>query len=690
MLATMPRSVLKNQNVQGKPCPPGYNNKRDGCIEGDQGHAREHEPEAKLKPQGPMSLGDAHKAKDKLREDKRVFKLPDGTLIRASDIRVKDDLSGTPKFVVVLRQNAHDSNSSLVGKFVDVPAKWVQDWANSSPAAKPKDKPKPISPLENVADRNKPYLPGSVGPKEGLGDRARVDEAKPSKPASKVPTKPKPGSTKKPKEKPKPKANMPAPEVRNSEGYAAKAFDGIQVDPDLLKIAMSGKEKIEAKPFSGVDGQKKYSPKFKRDPNTGKYLKGPDGKKIPVMQDVIGKDGKPTGARKQAREGQLLVDGKPIKLPHKISRKIAGWFRLDMKTREGNTINWTDLKVTDDPNADIWATAKGPVSNKNPKIVSKRLENPAFGHKNRVIKFAKTDEGLRRWHAYMLDQVNKDMASGHDSAVCARVMFDQGTRPGGSDTEKQYEHHWGKALTNKDVVIKPQKVKIGNKAGEIVKDKDGNVQHEVWLKVPNSKTGLEELVLVDKKPTKQEIINRVKSKQPLHDSQYWLRPFGASTMQGRHIIPTKGGGAKIAFIGKELVWQEHEVRDKGLAKALLEHKAKAGDDGPLFPNEEVYSYVKSLDGGIYTPKDLRTMRGTQEALDTMNKIKPPKTYDDYMAKRKQVGELGSKLLGNTPSIFLAKYGSPAVFESWKKSLPKKHRQQVEDWEEEQEAKELLT
>lgn len=703
---SFPRSILKGQDVHGKPCPPGYNNKRDGCTEGE-GHDQAQGKKPDAKPQArpnqnphpiakPLSRTDADKAVAKLRDDKRVFRMVSGELIRASDIRIKDDLSGQLKFVAVLRQNAHDPDSPLVGKFVDVPGKWVSDWANSADV---KSQPKPPKPQTDVAD-NKPHLPGSEAYEKPLDKPVLGDISDPSKkPVSNVlnPPKPQRGPSigvlpkKKPVHESKPAtAKLPnlskLPPVREDVGGAAnKAFNDTQVDRDLLEKALSGEEKLKARNLPLTESSKKYVPAIKRD-KEGKPILGANKKPEIKLVSEKDKNGKLTGKKVPGREGQILIDGKPVKLPHKMHSKISGFFRLDMPDGKGGKINWTDLKISTDPDADIWATAKGPKSNKNPKIVTKRLQNPEFGRKNRVLKFAKTDEGLRRFHAGMLSQVAKDMAGSGtraDRAACAHLMLTQGTRPGGSESEREYQHHWGKELTKQDVVVKKR---INKQTGKRVVSK-GVPQNDVYIKVPNTKTGEPELFRLNKKETAEEIQRRIKAKEPLHDSEYWTRPFGATTLQGRHIIKAKDG-VYLRFIGKELVYNNHKVEDLKFAEQLLKRKAAAGDDGDIFPmvKGKMGNYARTLDGGLYSPKDFRTMRGTQEALNMADTVKRPKTFEDFKKARMKVGELASPKLGNTPTVFLAKYGSPAVFGHWIAAMPKEERNKVEQWLETQESK----
>ena len=100
---------------------------------------------------------------------------------------------------------------------------------------------------------------------------------------------------------------------------------------------------------------------------------------------------------------------------------------------------------------------------------------------------------------------------------------------------------------------------------------------------------------------------------------------------------------------------------------LTDRKAKAGHTGKLFNTdyEHVSKYVAGLDGGKFTPKDLRTKRANLLALQHIAKTPAPKTPEAYKAAVMDVAQKVSGVLGNKPAQALESYISPAAFAAWK-------------------------
>ena len=112
---------------------------------------------------------------------------------------------------------------------------------------------------------------------------------------------------------------------------------------------------------------------------------------------------------------------------------------------------------------------------------------------------------------------------------------------------------------------------------------------------------------------------------------------------------------------------EIPVQDYSTAQELLKRKSKVGDSGKLFNVNEtdVLNFAHSLDGGGFKTKDFRTLLGTKTALKEVAARDKPKTEKEYKRAVKEVAEIVSQKLGNTPTIALQSYIDPTVFSKWR-------------------------
>ena len=150
------------------------------------------------------------------------------------------------------------------------------------------------------------------------------------------------------------------------------------------------------------------------------------------------------------------------------------------------------------------------------------------------------------------------------------------------------------------------------------------------------------------------------------DTQAKVRAYGATTLEGRHVVIGDDGRVSLQFIGKKGVALNLPVTDPDIARMLLERKAAAGDGGQLFGvnEKQLLDHVHSLDGGGFKTKDFRTLLGTRTAMQEVAKMPMPKNEKDYVKAVKAVASVVSKKLGNTPTVALQSYISPAVFGAW--------------------------
>lgn len=152
--------------------------------------------------------------------------------------------------------------------------------------------------------------------------------------------------------------------------------------------------------------------------------------------------------------------------------------------------------------------------------------------------------------------------------------------------------------------------------------------------------------------------------------------YGATTLLGKHATITKDG-VTFNFIGKESVPHTIYLKDKSLAADIARRKKKTGENGYLFDvtyhgKEGLLEYTKQLSKNKYTPKNFRTLRATQWALQEMKKYKQPKTKSAYAEYVKSVSGVVGKKLGHASNkgepwkMAFNEYINPRVFITWNK------------------------
>jgi DNA topoisomerase-1 len=154
------------------------------------------------------------------------------------------------------------------------------------------------------------------------------------------------------------------------------------------------------------------------------------------------------------------------------------------------------------------------------------------------------------------------------------------------------------------------------------------------------------------------------------DTHAKVKAYGATTLEGRHVNVDSKGDVSLKFVGKKGVNQDIPITDSKVASMLKAKAKQAGETGRLFSRvsgESLLAYIKKFDGGGFKTKDLRTYVGTNTAKDTIAGMAIPKNATQYKAAVRQVAEVVSKKLGNTPTIALQSYINPKVFIKWRKS-----------------------
>jgi DNA topoisomerase-1 len=149
------------------------------------------------------------------------------------------------------------------------------------------------------------------------------------------------------------------------------------------------------------------------------------------------------------------------------------------------------------------------------------------------------------------------------------------------------------------------------------------------------------------------------------------RAYGATTLEGRHIVELKRG-LRLRFVGKSGVEQDIKVEDPAVVQDLLARKAAAGRKGRLFstnPNK-LNDYTQKQDGGGFTPKNFRTLLGTRIAQAEVDRMKRglPKNAKEFRKACLKVGRVVAEKLGNTAAIAVQSYINPFVFSKWRMRL----------------------
>ena len=317
--------------------------------------------------------------------------------------------------------------------------------------------------------------------------------------------------------------------------------------------------------------------------------------------------------------------------------------------------DWTDVRISTDPDADVWVEAKTKKGRK------KRVYGHSFLMKTAAFKFARTTDGLRlRQQLFDENAANRKDAATRSNADCTWLMLEQATRPGSESDNKGNRHLFDVPLTSANVEVSDRPVKEPKKPPKRPSKKPPKPpEKDVTLRVNG------ESILIRDKGAKDEIRRRIEAGESLEDSTYWLKSYGATTLEGRHVV-IDGEKTYLRFMGKESVWHSHEIENPKLATMLRKRKEAAGEKGKLFRTNyaKVTKYAKTLDGGKFTPKDWRTQKATSMAVELVKGMDPPKSTPEYRRLVMDVGEKVSRKLGNRPAQALKSYIDPNVFAVW--------------------------
>lgn len=298
---------------------------------------------------------------------------------------------------------------------------------------------------------------------------------------------------------------------------------------------------------------------------------------------------------------------------------------------------WKNVLINPDPNGRIYVKARDAHGNvktvMNPKFEGGQVEN----------KFKRVSALHKQFDSIMKQVMQDRNGPNKEEADCLWLISEQATRPGG-EVEKIASGLLDRPMTKKNV--------------EIGTDSKG--KPKVTIVYPGQKP------FVIKDEGTREALIKAHAENKLEDSNYWLKAYGATTLEARHII-VSGKKVSLKFIGKEAVAHNHEIKNPELAAMLAERKFQASS-----PTDKIFGtndsrllkYTKSLGTGGFLNKDFRSLKATRIATAEIKKLGmkcPPEKFDEWQMK---VATVASKLLGNRPEQAKESYIDPAVWIPW--------------------------
>ena len=304
--------------------------------------------------------------------------------------------------------------------------------------------------------------------------------------------------------------------------------------------------------------------------------------------------------------------------------------------------NWKKIEVNLDPNASVLV--RGKYVNREGHLVEGKILNPKFKQYNTDVLFYKIRELIKR-HQEVYHEIQKSLVPGNPNffkAITALLIFQTGIRPGSDADFKGYENFYG-------VKLDKDNVSIDKETGKVAFHIKGSI------------------IPIKNKQTAKELIRRVSNNLPLFDSTYWLKSYGATTLEGRHIVKKKDG-VYVEFVGKGTRFISLKIKDEQLANLLLKRKGHVKENEKLIPVNHVVLRQftsKLLNRSEYNPKDFRTAFATMHAQKMMLDMPHPETFGEYVESVTKIAHKISDLLGNEPRTALEDYIDPLIWEYWK-------------------------
>ncbi len=165
--------------------------------------------------------------------------------------------------------------------------------------------------------------------------------------------------------------------------------------------------------------------------------------------------------------------------------------------------------------------------------------------------------------------------------------------------------------------------------------------------------------------------------------------YGITTLKDRH-VEIAGDSIKFSFKGKKGVYHDISLKSKRLAGIVKKCQDIPGKELFQFIDENrqrrtidsgmVNDYIKTLSGGDFTAKDLRTWSGTTQALMYFKELGLSETQAE--TKRNIVAALDAvaTLLGNTRTVCKKYYVHPLIISLYETKTLQKYSSQLEELE----------
>jgi DNA topoisomerase-1 len=152
--------------------------------------------------------------------------------------------------------------------------------------------------------------------------------------------------------------------------------------------------------------------------------------------------------------------------------------------------------------------------------------------------------------------------------------------------------------------------------------------------------------------------------------------FGVATLRRRHVT-VKGDRVRFDFEGKAGKRQQHEIRDRRVARLVREllrypgevFKFENGDQQMVdVRRKHINLYIKEVMGAPFSAKDFRTWAANLLCASALARL-APRCEPTRRARSRQVAialrEVAAHL-GNTPAVCRASYVFDTVFRSWER------------------------
>ena len=148
---------------------------------------------------------------------------------------------------------------------------------------------------------------------------------------------------------------------------------------------------------------------------------------------------------------------------------------------------------------------------------------------------------------------------------------------------------------------------------------------------------------------------------------------GLTTLKDRH-VKVRGRRIRFAFRGKSGVFQEIELEEPRLAKAVQQCQDLPGqtlfqyrDDHRRIrslSSSDINNYLREISGGPFTAKDFRTWAGTLAAAEAFDEMPQSSSKTAGNKAIVEVVDRVAKALGNTRAVCRKCYIHPAVFDAF--------------------------